>query len=327
METKRSLESLVNRLENSCILITGGSGFIGSHLTQALIHPHIRLVIVAKDIPQFSLFRQDDFKKKVTFEKVDIRNKKKIEELVLHYQPNFIIHLAAQTLVEEAYVHPVTTFEINILGTINVLEAARSLKRLQGIIVASSDKAYGKTKKMYTENSPLQGDHPYDVSKAGSDLISQAYEKTYDLPVVVTRFGNVYGEGDSHFNRIIPGLCKAVIGKETLTIRSNGLYVRDYIYAKDVAHGYLTLLSLFPSIRGEAYNFSSNDSLSVIALIKKAEQILSVTIPYRIANTARNEIPYQHLDDRKMRKLGWKTQYTLETALPGVYKWYESHIP
>jgi CDP-glucose 4,6-dehydratase len=209
------------------------------------------------------------------------------------------------------------------MGTVNVLEAARINGRVKGIIVASSDKAYGKTDKAYTEESPLRADHPYDVSKASADLISQAYFATYGLPVVVTRFGNVYGEGDLHFGRIIPDICESIIKKKVLRIRSDGTYVRDYIYVKDVVNGYLFLLKNINRIKGEAFNFSSSDTLSVLDLVKKAEKILKVKISYKSLNNAKNEIPYQHLDDSKIKNLGWKSAHLLKKTLPNILQWYK----
>ncbi|MFH1827585.1 MAG: NAD-dependent epimerase/dehydratase family protein, partial [bacterium] len=224
---------------------------------------------------------------------------------------------------ETAYFHPRDVFETNIMGTVNILEACRKDPNIEGIIVASSDKAYGKTKNKYTEKSPLKGDHPYDVSKSCEDLIAQTYYKTYGMPIIITRFGNVYGEGDLHFDRIVPGICKSIAIGKPLEIRSDGTYVRDYIYVKDVAEGYLFLMKRSGSLKGEAFNFSSKDTLSVFELINKAEKILKTKINYKILNNVKNEIPYQHLDDKKIRKLGWKQSYNLEAALKKVLEWYK----
>lgn len=306
------------------IIVTGGAGFIGSHLVEALINSKAKLIVVDILIDPKSYFAQNKFKNKTKFEPADIRNIKKLDRVFKKYQPDFIFHLAAEPIVEVAFLSPVSTFETNIMGTVNVLESARKLKRLKGIIVASSDKAYGKTKKAYNEDSPLQGDHPYDVSKSSADLISMTYYKTYNLPVSITRFGNVYGEGDLHFDRIIPGICKAVVNKSALKIRSDGSYVRDYLYVKDVVNGYLFLLKNFKKARGEAFNFSSNDTLSVMDLLKKAEKILGKKIPYKILNITKNEIPYQHLNDSKIRKLGWKNSYDFNNSLSPVLDWYKN---
>ena len=143
-------------------------------------------------------------------------------------------------------------------------------------------------------------------------------------PVIVTRFGNVYGEGDFHFGRIIPDICKAVIKSETLLLRSDGTYVRDYLYVGDVVDGYIFLMKNLNKTIGEAFNFSSKDTLSVLALVKKAEKILNTKIKYKILNTAKNEIPYQHLKDKKIKKLGWKSNFGLENTLEKVLIWYKN---
>lgn len=305
------------------ILVTGGAGFIGSHLVEELIKRDIDLIVVDINEDKKSYYFRQSLDKKSRFNNIDITDKKKITDFIIKNNFAYIYHLAAEAIVEKSYDNPYRAFNTNVMGTVNILEAARFTKGIKGIIVASSDKAYGKTKVKYTEESPLKGDHPYDVSKSCTDLIAQTYHRTYGLPVVVTRFGNVYGEGDMHLDRIIPGICEAIIKNKTLQIRSDGTYVRDYLYVKDVAAGYVFLLDKINQTKGEAYNFSSKDTYSVLELIKKAEKILNVKIKYKIMNTAKNEIPYQHLDDSKIRKLGWNPQYTLEKSLLTIIKWYQ----
>lgn len=305
------------------IIITGGSGFIGSNLVDELVKTSNNIIVVDRKITPKSIFSQHALQKKVEFVQIEIRDKKKVFEVFRKYKPSHVIHLAAQTIVTTAFGNPLETFETNILGSINIFEACRVIGGVKRVVFASSDKAYGKTKKTYTEDSPLAGDHPYDVSKSSADLIAQTYFKTYNLPVVITRFGNVYGEGDLHFDRIIPGLCRAVIKKNTFEIRSDGQYIRDYVYVKDVVEGYIFLLNHTGNLDGEAYNFSSMDTFSVLELIKRAETILEVKIPYKILNRTHNEIPYQHLDDSKVRRLGWQSKYTFGNTLKNILQWYK----
>ncbi len=305
------------------ILVTGGAGFIGSHLALELVNKDAKVFVIDKAVNKKSFFSTSKLFQKVSLHLIDIRNKNTVYKFFEQFRFDYIFHLAAEAVVQESYKDPCKTFETNIMGTVHVLEAVRKSMSIRGIIAASSDKAYGKTKKAYTENSPLRGDHPYDASKSSMDLICQSYFKTYDLPIVVTRFGNVYGEGDLHFDRIVPGICKAIIKNEALEIRSNGKYVRDYLYVKDVVDGYLTLLKNIDKIKGEAYNFSSSDNLSVIAMIRKIEKLLGLKIDYKILNNIMNEIPYQHLHDAKIRKLGWKPRYDLETTLKAIITWYK----
>lgn len=311
-------------IKKDTVLVTGGAGFIGGHLIELLINKGYAVVVADIQKKCTSYFFLNHLDKKVDYRMTDIRNKEAVRKLFRSIRPKYVIHLAAQPIVQEAYDHPYEAFETNIMGTVNILEACREIGCVKRIIVASSDKAYGKTKTTYSESSPLQGDHPYDVSKSCEDLIAQTYYKTYKLPITITRFGNVYGEGDMHRDRIIPGICEAVIQQKKLNIRSDGTYVRDYLYVKDVADGYMFLLETRAKIAGEAYNFSSQDNVSVLKLIHLAERALHVHIPYQILNTAKNEIPYQHLNDKKIRRLGWKNNTTLTGILSNVFYWYRT---
>ena len=307
------------------ILITGATGFIGSHLIEKLLLTTKNIYVPYIAIEENSYFAINNFQKKVKMKKLDLRQKEKVIDYIKVNKIDYIIHLAAQTIVTDALNDPYYTIENNIISTLNILEAARTNAKIKGVIIASSDKAYGKTKNTYTEDSPLKGDHPYDVSKSAKDLIALTYYKTYNTPVVVTRFGNVYGEGDLHFSRIIPGICEAICKRKLLKIRSNGKYIRDYIYVKDVVNGYIHLLNNLDTTIGNAFNFSSNDTFSVLELIDKAENIIGKKIKYTIKNSAKNEIPYQHLDDKKVRKTGWKPSYDINTTFPTIVEWYKKY--
>ena len=190
--------------------------------------------------------------------------------------------------------------------------------------MASSDKAYGKlTKGKYIESDALRGDHPYDVSKSAADLISQCYFKTYNIPVTVTRFGNIYGEGDLNYSRIIPGLMKAIVERKTLKIRSDGKAIRDYLYVKDVVNGYLALALNIDKTKGEAFNFGSKETFTVLGLIKIIEKTLKIKIKCKILNITKNEIPYQSLNYDKIKKtLSWRPKYTINKTITNIYNSY-----
>lgn len=311
-------------LKKSKIIVTGGAGFIGSHLVEQLLSLGAEVVVIDIHIDPHSYFIVNKIYRNTKFDILDICDRQAVRDFLQKEKPDYIIHLAAQTLVTTAYENPYETFNTNIMGTVNILEEARGLDGIQGIIVASTDKAYGKTQKTYSEDHPLNGDHPYDVSKSSTDLIARTYFKTYQLPVVVTRFGNVYGEGDVHMDRIIPGICEAVIRNKILEIRSDGKYIRDYLYVNDVVEGYIFLLKNIGKLQGEAFNFSSSDKLSVLELLSKSENLLGRKIPYEVLNNAKNEIPYQHLNDQKVRKLGWKNNYSFDKVFVDILNWYRS---
>ncbi len=312
-------------LENKNVLVTGGAGFVGGHLVEELINQKANVVVVDILFNKKSYLKRNKDKKCVLI-KQDICDYKKLLNLIKKYKIELIFHLAAQALVEDAYKDPKYTLENNIVSTINILEAVRTNSRIKGVIVASSDKSYGKLKKQkYIETDPLSGDHPYDTSKSVTDLLSSTYYKTYKIPVVITRFGNIYGEGDLNFSRIIPGIMNSIIKNSELKIRSNGKYVRDYLYVKDVVAGYLLLAQNIEKVKGEAFNFGSDDTLTVIDVIKQVEKVLGKKIKFKILNNAKNEIPYQSLDYTKIKKLlGWKPKENVKSTAEKILKWYRN---
>ncbi|KKS90456.1 MAG: CDP-glucose 4,6-dehydratase [Microgenomates group bacterium GW2011_GWC1_43_11] len=313
----------MERLEPLRVLVTGGAGFIGAHLVELLVRKKYDVTVIDIQNPCKSYFFLKSLDKKTNYQIIDITKREKVEAVFASVSPTYVIHLAALPIVQEAYDNPYDVFKTNIMGTVHVLEACRRTAGIQGILVASSDKAYGKTTKPYTEESPLKGDHPYDVSKSCTDLIAQTYGKTYGLPVIVTRFGNVFGEGDIHFDRIIPGICKALITNSVLEVRSDGTYIRDYVYVKDIALATAFLIRHMKRTAGQAFNISSDNNFSVLDLIKNTEKILKKHIHYTILNSAKSEIPYQHLNDNKIRALGWKNTHSLRRGLQQTYVWYK----
>lgn len=311
------------------VLVTGGTGFVGSHLVEELVNQGANVITTYEYFDPKSYFITQDLMNKVVMADVDVTNFDKVMDLVTKFEIEYIFHLAAQAIVPTAYNNPRRTLESNIMGTTNILESARLYPKVKAIVVASSDKAYGKLeagKYSYAEIDPLRGDHPYDVSKSAADLIANMYFKTYQVPVVITRFGNIYGEGDNNFSRIIPGIMKAIIKKETLEIRSDGKSVRDYLYVKDVVKGYLMLAEKIEETRGEAFNFGSNDTLSVVELIEEIEASLKTKVPYKILNIAKNEIPYQSLSYEKIKIIGWNNQENIKNIASKIYKWYLKNL-
>jgi len=310
-------------IKTTKILVTGGAGFIGSHLVDRLIKEGHRVVV----IDNLSNGRKENLNPKAQFYQADVRDKR-VFKIFEEEKPEAVFHLAAQAIVGTAYQNPSEAIETNIMGTVNVLEASRRRGDLKSIIIVSSDKAYGKAKDLpYTEETPLKGDHPYDVSKTATDLIAQTYFKTYNLPVAITRFGNTFGPRDFNFNRIIPGALKSIIKGEELLIRSDGKMVREYVYVKDIVDGCLKLAKNIDKIKGEAFNFGSKNIFSVVELIKKIEEILKVKVNYRILNIAKNEIPEQYLDWTKVKKiLGWQPKTSFEEGIKESFKWYKNNL-
>jgi CDP-glucose 4,6-dehydratase len=282
--------------------------------------------LVRDYVPKSRLFVLK-LKEKMVAVKGNVENYSLLERAINEYEIDTVFHLAAQTIVNIFNKNPLSTFDANIRGTWNLLEACRRNTGVQRIIVASSDKAYGEHERLpYQEDAPLQGRHPYDVSKSCADLIAQMYNHTYDLPVCITRCGNLYGPGDLNFNRLVPGTIRSALKGERPVIRSDGTYIRDYFYVRDGAEAYLFLAQKMDKIpvHGEAFNFSNGLQITVIELVNKILELMGCSqLQPVIKNEASKEIRHQYLSTEKAKKiLGWQSKYPLEQALKETIEWY-----
>lgn len=308
------------------ILVTGGTGFIGSHLVERLIEKKCHLIVPYQSLNPGSYFLSQKLDKHVILVSGDIKNFKRTLDVISRYEIDLIFHLAAQAIVPTAYYNPLETFETNIIGTANILEAARLYGKVGGIVIVSSDKAYGKIARA-VESSPLAGDHPYETSKSAADSIATTYFKTYSLPVVVARFGNVYGEGDLNFSRIIPGILLAIIKNRVLQLRSDGKSLRDYVYVGDIVNAMKAISENIKKVAGEAFNISSFENLSVIEVIGKIEKKLQGRVKYNIRDVAVNEIPRQSLNFSKIRRmLAWRPNNNIEETIEQIFSWYSEYF-
>jgi CDP-glucose 4,6-dehydratase len=314
------------------VFVTGCTGLLGSWLTEALCHARGNVTGLVRDGVPRSRFTTHGMDHRVNTVRGEVEDFRLLERVLNEYEVQTVFHLAAQTIVGTANRNPLSTFESNIRGTWNILEACRRVPTVRQIIVASSDKAYGEQDRLpYDEESPLQGTHPYDVSKSCADLVASAYFHTYRLPVCITRCGNLFGGGDLNFNRIIPGTIRSVIRGDAPIIRSDGSYVRDYFYVEDAVQAYLFLaehLAADPTIAGEAFNFSHETRLTVVELVRKILRVMErEDVAPRILNEASNEIPNQYLSSMKAReRLGWKPECSLEEGLRKTVAWYRDFL-
>ncbi len=312
-------------------LVTGATGLVGNWLVKRLVAAGADVTCLVRDwIPQSELMRAKIIER-VKVVRGDVRDQALLERALGEHESNTVIHLAAQTIVGVANRNPISTFESNIQGTWSLLEACRRSPTVKQIVVASSDKAYGDQEQLpYYEDAPLQGQHPYDVSKSCADLIAHSYAVTYGLPVVITRCGNFYGGGDLNWNRIIPGTIRSVLRGERPVIRSDGNYIRDYFYVEDGAAAYMLLaekLAANNALRGEAFNFSNELQITVLELVKLLLNALESTLEPDIRNEANNEIRHQYLSAEKARRvLSWAPTFTLDQGLNNTTQWYRDFL-
>jgi CDP-glucose 4,6-dehydratase len=317
--------------DNRPTLVTGGTGLLGGWLVKQLLHLGADVVCVIRDsVPQSELIRSGSIDR-VKVVRGDVVDRVFLERVLGEYEIDTVMHLAAQTIVGIANRNPISTFETNIAGTWQMLEACRHSPTVKQIVMASSDKAYGDCDTLpYIETTPLQGLHPYDVSKSCADMIAQAYGHTYKLPVAITRCGNFYGGGDLNWNRIIPGTIRSILRNEAPIIRSDGSFIRDYIYCEDGAAAYILLaeqLANNSSLYGQAFNFSNETQVTVLDLVEKIIELMGADIVPIVQNQASNEIKHQFLDATKAKEiLGWMPEFTLGRGLEQTIAWYRDFL-
>ena len=311
--------------------VTGATGLVGGWLVKSLVAAGADVVCLVRDwVPDCEMIRSGHLDK-VKVVRGDIADQDLLERALGEHEVDTVIHLAAQTIVGIANRNPVSTFEANIAGTWRLLEACRRSPRVKQIVIASSDKAYGDQPILpYDETTPLQGQHPYDVSKSCADLISYTYAKSYDLPVTITRCGNFYGGGDLNWNRIVPGTVRSILRGQAPIIRSDGSFIRDYFYVEDGAAAYMLLaenMAKNPGLRGEAFNFSNELQVTVLDLTHKILDLMGSDLEPEVRNEASNEIKHQYLSAAKARRiLDWEPLFTLDGGLEKTIRWYTEFL-
>jgi CDP-glucose 4,6-dehydratase len=310
-------------------LITGASGLVGGWLVKRLVAAGADVVCLIRDwVPQSELLRTKVIDQVKTV-RGDLRDQRLLERVLGEFEVDTVLHLAAQTIVPIANRNPISTFETNVAGTWALLEACRRSPAVKQIVVASSDKSYGDQEQLpYDETMPLQGRHPYDVSKSAGDLIAQSYAATYDLPVLITRCGNFYGGGDLNWSRIVPGTIRSVLRGKRPVIRSDGQFVRDYFYVEDGAAAYTLAaerLAADRALAGEAFNFSNEQPINVIEVTNLILKLMKSNLVLDIRNEATNEIRCQYLAAGKAReKLAWRPLFQMDEGLGLTIDWYRA---
>lgn len=312
------------------VFVTGGTGLLGSWTVDELCARGAHVVCLVRDEVTSSRFFVEGLRERVDVVPGALEDYDCLERALNEYEIETVLHLGAQTIVGTANRSPRATFEANIRGTWNLLEACRVIPTVKRVVVASSDKAYGDQDKLpYEEDAPLQGRHPYDVSKSCTDLIALSYAHSFRLPVTVTRCGNLYGGGDLNWNRIVPGTIRSIVRGERPVIRSDGTFVRDYFFVKDAVAAYLHLAQCMddPALHGHAFNFSNEIQVTVLELTQRILAVMGSKLAPDVRNEAKNEIKHQYLSAKKAReRLGWEPRWSLDDGLRETVQWYQKHL-
>lgn len=314
------------------VLVTGATGIVGSWTTRRLLDLGAFTIVLVQDRDPHSELVRSGTIERTTVVDGQLEEYAALERAISVHEPDTVLHLGAQTLVGTGLRSPLLTFEANIRGSYNLLEACRRMGDVvERVVVASSDKAYGEAEQLpYTEKTPLIGRHPYDVSKSCTDLIAEAYAATYGLPVTIARCGNIYGGGDLNWSRIVPGTIRSLLRGQRPVLRSDGSLTRDYIFVEDVVEAYLALAEALgdPAMAGEAFNFAHGSPNTVLEIVEAIREAMGIEgLEPDVRGTARAEIPHQHLDSAKARRvLGWKPAWSLRDGLARTVDWYRAHL-
>jgi CDP-glucose 4,6-dehydratase len=312
------------------VFVTGATGLLGSWLTQELLERGAYVVTLVRDWVPGSRAVAERFLERTTVVRGELEDHALLTRALNEYEVDTVFHLGAQTIVGTAARSALSTFESNVRGTWNLLEACRDNPSLvKRVVVASSDKAYGAHGTLpYTENAALQGRFPYDASKAAADLIAFSYAHTWGTPVVVTRCGNLFGGGDLNWSRLVPGTIRSVLEGESPIIRSDGTFVRDYFYVRDAVAAYLALAEQMEErqLAGQAFNFGAERPLTVLEMVDLILGLMDrKDLTPTILSEASREIPKQYLDCTKARELlKWSPAHRMEDGLQETIAWYRA---
>lgn len=317
--------------KGSNVFLTGSTGLLGSWLSQEIVSRGANVTCLVRDWVPRSRFHTEGTHNTVSVVRGQLENYGLLVRALNEYEIDTVFHLGAQTIVRTSSRSALSTFESNVRGTWNLLEACKGSPLVKRVVVASSDKAYGAHEKLpYSENAPLIGRFPYDVSKSCADLIAFSYYHTYGLPVAVTRCGNLYGGGDLNFSRLIPGTIRSVVLDENPIIRSDGEYIRDYFYVRDAVKAYLDLADRLVdgSFVGEAFNFGNEAPVSVLDVVRLILSLMDGSdLEPVVLGEASHEIREQYLDCTKARdRMAWAPEWSLEDGLRETIGWYRDWL-
>ena len=308
------------------VLITGGTGFLGSHITKRLIDDVESVTIVTTDIRQQTTLKSLGVDiDKINLVKGDVRDFDFLRLLFNEYEFDTVFHLGALSEVKKCQPDPKLAFDVNVGGTVNVLEACRMYGKVKAVVVSSSDKAYGSGEVPYVEGQSLNGVGTYEVSKSATDLIARSFYSNYGVPVVVTRCSNLYGGGDMNFSRVIPNNINKILNDESPMIwKGSEKSTREFLYIDDAVNAYLSLVENIDKTKGEAYNIGSGEIFTIEELLNALLDTMDSNLEIEYVEKDFPEISHQYLDSSKIKEhTGWKPETSLFVGLTKSIKSYE----
>ena len=309
------------------VLVTGGQGFVGSWLVERLLAGGAQVHVLGSGTSND--FVLPGLADRCVRLDADLLDAESLRRALVEHGVRAVFHLAALSLAPEAARAPLEAYEVNVRGTWTLLEACRTARPVaERVVVASTDRAYGAGEGLpYREEHGLKPRYPYDASKACADIVARSYAATYDLPVAVLRFANVFGGGDPHVSRLVPGTVCALLAGERPEIRSNGMMMRDFLYVEDAVDAYLAVADSLDEaeLRGRAWNASLGQPVTVLDVVDRLIKISGVDVEPDIRGEGfpHGEVPYQWLDSSALeQQLGWRPHWDLQEGLEATYRWY-----
>ena len=331
-----------NYLNGKKILITGVNGFVGGNIAKKLVQLGAEVFGLVRTRTFNSFLCYENVDKKISLVEGELSDLQLLSRIISEEEINIIFHLAAQVEVGVGLINPYLTFETNVRGTYTLMEAARLFPiTVEAIIVASSDKSYGeysKDKMPYKEDYPLIPKYPYDTSKACADMIAQSYTSdVHQLPIIITRFSNIYGPGQLNFSALIPDSIRSALGYSKFIPRGDGSMMRDFLYIEDVVDLYIQIAESLSkdnkTLSGQIFNAGSNDPKTVKQILEKVFTTTGDVGEYnRILEDMKNkktvgEIDCQFMDHEKVEKcFGWIPQHSFNDGLLKTIDLYKQYL-
>ncbi len=314
------------------VLVTGGTGFLGANLTKRLLKldqsplRDVETIIIptTRIRTNTALHLLGVKSNKINLVQGDIRDFEFLKLLFNDYEFDTVFHLGAQSEVRKCQRDAKLAFDVNINGTINVLEACRLYSNVEAIAVSSSVTAYGVGELPYREETPLNGKAIYEVSKSCVDLVARAYANNCGVPIVVTRCTNLYGPGDNNLSRVIPNnIRKILIGKSPMVWKGSEAVIREFLYVEDAADAYFSLIENINTVKGNVYNIGSGERLTIGELVQKLIDKINPSLEISYLEKDFPEITHQYSDCTKIKNdINWNPKTMVDDGLDKTIKFY-----